>query len=268
MSSTKTRWLMGACLALASAGCDEPTETPEPTAPFARAEAVEASPEGAEGSAAEATPPRADAPRSRAYEPATEVGVARADLGLAVGAPAPDATVATIDGSETTLASHLGEGTTMLVFYRGGWCPYCNFQIRELTENHASFVERGVSLVLVSVDRIEESARTSATYEIPFAVLSDADLAAHRAFRVLQEVDAPTLERLQGMGIDLEAASGRDHHTIAVPSVFLIRDGVVVFRHVEPDYRTRPSVPQLLAAIDGLAPTAPTTMAASVADDG
>jgi peroxiredoxin len=203
-------------------------------------------------SSAATAEPTPTPPRSRAYEPAPSVGSAPDELGLAVGAPAPDATLKTIDGSETTLQAQLGEGATMLVFYRGGWCPYCNFQIRELTENHASFAERGVKLVLVSVDRIEESARTSATYEIPFAVLSDSDLAAHRAFRVLQEVDAPTRERLAGMGIDLEAASGRDHHTIAVPSVFVIRDGTVVFRHVEPDYRTRPTVPQLLAALDDL----------------
>jgi peroxiredoxin len=61
-----------------------------------------------------------------------------------------------------------------------------------------------------------------------FPVLSDPDLAAHRAYRVLQEVDDATLTKYKEWGIDLEKSSGRSHHTIAVPSMFLIgKTGVI-----------------------------------------
>jgi len=177
--------------------------------------------------------------------------------GLAIGAPAPDAHVQTITGEATTLAALYAAGPTMVVFYRGGWCPFCNFQVHELSEHHARFVERGVQLVMISVDRPEEGARTSAAYEIPFTVLSDSDLSAHTAYHVLNVVDDETLERYRGMGLDLSASSGRDHHTIAVPSVFVVRDGNIIFRHVDRDYRTRPSAAQLLEVLDGLELPAP-----------
>lgn len=143
----------------------------------------------------------------------------------------------------------------MLVFYRGGWCPFCNYQIRQLTEAYPQYRERGVTPVAISVDRPEEAAKTRATYEIPFPVLSDPDLAAHRAYRVMHEVDDAERERLAGFGMDIERASGRDHHVIAIPSVFVVdAEGVVRWAHADPDYRVRPSNEQILAALDRLEP--------------
>ena len=74
------------------------------------------------------------------------------------------------------------------------------------------------------------------------------DSGINRAFRVLQEVDAETQERYRGFGIDLEGSSGRDHHTIAIPSIFVIdAEGKVRFAHADRDYRTRPTTAQVLA---------------------
>jgi hypothetical protein len=30
----------------------------------------------------------------------------------------------------------INDTNTLVVFYRGGWCPFCNFQIRELSQSH------------------------------------------------------------------------------------------------------------------------------------
>jgi peroxiredoxin len=82
-------------------------------------------------------------------------------------------------GLEVRLSDLMRRGPLLLVFYRGGWCPYCNFQIRELTAAYPEYGKRGVTPVAISVDRVEESAKTLATYSIPFPVLSDPELAAH-----------------------------------------------------------------------------------------
>ncbi|MFO7565472.1 MAG: peroxiredoxin-like family protein [Enhygromyxa sp.] len=184
---------------------------------------------------------------------AATLGTLPEGLGVAVGQPAPDATVLTFEGKPTQLSEVFAGRPTLLVFYRGGWCPFCNSQIHQLTEAHAEFDKRGVSLAAISVDRAEESAKTKARYTIPFPVLADPDLAAHEAFRVTHEAPDEELERLAGFGMDLEAASGRTHHTIAVPSMFLVdQAGVVRWAHADPDYKVRPSTEQLLAAIDGV----------------
>ena len=59
--------------------------------------------------------------------------------------------------------------------------------------------------------------------------------------------------RLEGLGLDIEGASGRDHHDFAIPSIFVVdRGGVVRWAHADPDYKVRPSTLQILTAIDGL----------------
>ena len=195
------------------------------------------------------------APRRRPYAnpPDSKVGTLPPGVGIPVGGQAPDAAVREADGREVRLREAGKPGPVLLVFYRGGWCPYCNSQIHELTTAYPEYQKRGVTPVAISVDRAEESAKTQATYAIPFPVLSDPELAAHRAYRVLHQADEAEFARLKGFGIDLEKASGQGHHVIAVPSIFVIdRKGVVRWAHADPDYKVRPSTAQVLAAIDGL----------------
>jgi len=103
------------------------------------------------------------------------------------------------------------------------------------------------------VDRPSESAITDAEWEIPYPVLSDPDLALIKAFHVDFKVPDELIERYMEMGHNLENASGRDHHTIAVPSIFLIdAKGVVRWAHADEDYKTRPSAEQVITAISAL----------------
>ncbi|MFU8807096.1 MAG: peroxiredoxin family protein, partial [Bradymonadaceae bacterium] len=194
-----------------------------------------------------------DAPRLvETQTPADDlIGILPEGLGLAVGEFIPDVQAKDAKGNDVNLST-LAEGKAMLVvFYRGGWCPFCNFQIRELTQSYSEFSDRDVVPVAISVDRVEESARTQATYTIPFPVLSDQDLAVHKGFGVIQEVAAEDVERMKKMGMDLEESSGRKHHTVAVPGIFLVDgQGVVRWAHANEDYRVRPSIEQLLKVLD------------------
>lgn len=246
LSSPSLPALLVACVAVACS--DPPTEvTREPVAEPAAEPVVESS----------GTTPRPPAQAARAMPhgntAAEQLGTLPDGVGIAVGEQAPDARVQDADGRSVQLRELFARGPVMLVFYRGGWCPFCNFQIRELTEDFPELERRGVTPVAISVDRMEESTRTRANYTIPFPVLSDPDLTAHRAYRVTHDVDAAEVERLRGMGMDLERSSGRSHHVVAIPSVFVIDGtGVVRWAHADRDYRTRPSNEQLLAVIDGL----------------
>ncbi len=180
------------------------------------------------------------------------IGVLPEGVGIEVGQPMPEIEVQNAEAVAVNLNALAAEGPILLVFYRGGWCPFCNFQIRELTLAHAQFDERGVTPVAISVDRIEEASKTQQAYTIPFPVLSDPDLIAHKGFRVINEVAEQESAKLKMMGMDLEASSGRQHSTVAIPGVFLIdKEGVVRWAHANADYRARPSIEQLLAAIDG-----------------
>lgn len=181
------------------------------------------------------------------------VGVLAPGTGIPVGERVPEVSAVDLEGHSVTLASLYGQGTILLTFYRGGWCPYCNMEIHSLTAAYPEFQKRHVTPVALSVDLPEAESVTQATYKIPFPVLSDTSAASLLAFHVVNQVDEPTVRRMNAAGVDLEHYSGQSHHEIAIPSLFLIdKSGKVRWAHSDPDFKVRPSTAQLLAAIDAL----------------
>lgn len=90
----------------------------------------------------------------------------------------------------------------------------------------------------------------TATYTVPFPLLSDPDLSAHEAFKVVNALDEAGVQHLAKLGIDLERWSKRKHHKIAIPSLFLIdKERTVRWAHAARDYKTRPKESDVLEAI-------------------
>ncbi len=197
--------------------------------------------------------PAAAAGPSLTVTAADKLGTAPAGVGLAVGDRAPDGQLPDDTGAPRALTELYAMGPTFVVFYRGGWCPFCNVQLRELSEAKAEFDQRGVKLVAISVDQPSEEAVTQAKQGVAFPMLSDSDLTIHKAFKVVHVPGAAEAKALAGYGIDLAKHSGQDHGSFAVPAVFMIDEtGVIRFAHVDEDYKVRPSVAQLLAVADKL----------------
>ncbi len=189
----------------------------------------------------------------KAYKPtATEkLGVNENGKGLQVGQQIEELTINDMHGKPYPIKNAWQDKPALIVFYRGGWCPFCNMQVRELATNYSKLESAGVQPVLISVDAPDKSAMISAQYDIPFPVLIDPDLLAHKAFNVVFELDAATLEKYKEYGINLQDWSGKDHNSIAVASAFLIdKNGQVVVSHAPEDYTSRPSVEQLLVLIE------------------
>jgi peroxiredoxin len=212
---------------------------------------------GAPGtSGAAQVPPATQQPATKelTQTPAERLGVLPEGLGIPVGGTLPAVQLTDIDGKPASLVALADKHKRLLViFYRGGWCPYCNSQVRQLAKEFPKLQARGVTPVLISVDKPDEAAKTSAAWQIPFPVLSDSDLVAHKAFRVLNPLNDEQLQQFAGFGPILEQYSGRDHHTIAVPSIFLFGpDKTVLWAHADPAYKVRPTMEQLLTALDSL----------------
>jgi peroxiredoxin len=202
-------------------------------------------------SAPSASPPQPDF--KLAETPADKLGAAPAGFGLKVGDKAPDASLPDVTGKMQSLAEIFSQGPTLVIFYRGGWCPYCNLQLHDYAVNKPEFEKRGLRLVAISVDKPSEEAKTQAKHGVPFPMLSDSKLAAHQAYRVVHVPGDPEKQGLAAYHIDLAAYSGESHGDFAVPAIFLVdRNDVVRFVHVEEDYKTRPSARQMLSVADHL----------------
>lgn len=167
-----------------------------------------------------------------------------------VGQPVPDVIVRTVNGERASLRQVAQGQPSVLIFYRGGWCPYCSAHLAELQGIHDQLRQMGYQVLAVSPDRPEELRKSAADQELDYALISDSDMRAADALGLAFRVDEPTVTRyLDEHQIDLEASSGREHNMLPVPAVFLAdADGRIVFEHVDPNYRQRLSGDRILAA--------------------
>ncbi|MBD8527647.1 peroxiredoxin-like family protein [Pseudomarimonas arenosa] len=157
-----------------------------------------------------------------------------------LGTPLPPAELRDRDGQPVKLAELIGKTPSVLVFYRGGWCPYCNIQLSQLRLTFPGLRELGYKLIAISPDRPESLRATLGDMPLEYTLLSDSSLSLIGALGIGFRVDDPTLEKYKGYGIDLEQASGQTHHVLPVPAVFVL-DGnqIIQFHYVNPDYRIR-----------------------------
>src|SRR5690242_8673828 len=83
--------------------------------------------------------------------PPDKLGTAPHGFGLEVGDKAPDAVLPDVTGTTRSLSELYARQSTLLIFYRGGWCPFCNLQIHEYSVAKPEFDARGVGIVAISV---------------------------------------------------------------------------------------------------------------------
>jgi peroxiredoxin len=171
-----------------------------------------------------------------------------------VGTRLPDADLLAADGSPLSLGEALGDGFTVVVLYRGAWCPYCNLTLRTYqSELLPGLRERGAELVALSPQKPDGSLTMKEKHDLQFAVLSDPGLAVARAIGV---VTAPTEETLAAqveLGLDLGEVNADGTAALPMPTVAIVDDGLKIhWIDVHPDYTTRSEPGQIFAALDAL----------------
>jgi len=168
---------------------------------------------------------------------------------LMIGQPIPDVSLVAADGKNVDLQAVAREQPLAIIFYRGGWCPYCNTHLGQLQQIEPSLRELGYRIIAISPDRLEKVSESIDKHNMTYTLLSDSSMAAAKAFGIAFEVDKPMLEKLATYTIDIEDASGKEHHLLPVPSVFLVgTDGIIDFVYANPDYTVRLEPEVLLAA--------------------
>jgi len=166
-----------------------------------------------------------------------------------IGSTIPDVSVKNIDGEDVRLHDIVKEKPTILVFYRGGWCPYCNKHLADLKKIEDDLTKEGYQVFAISADRRELLKTTLDKNELTYTLLSDAPMTAAKAFGIAFKMDDEAVKNYLSYGIDLEKDSGYDHHLLPAPAVFLVdQKGTIKFSYVNPDYKQRIDGGILLAA--------------------
>ena len=168
---------------------------------------------------------------------------------ILVGDYIPSANVQTMTGKNFNLKDDLMGKPAVLVFYRGGWCMYCNMQLQKLREIEERLIDLGYELIGVSPDKPEKLRESIEKKKVNYRLLSDSKMDAARSLGIAFKLDDDTLKKYRGYGINLDEASGESHHWLPVPSVFITNaKGRITFSYVNPDYKVRLDPSVLLAA--------------------
>jgi peroxiredoxin len=167
--------------------------------------------------------------------------------GLEVQAKAPDFSAKDQTGATINLKDQLKKGSVVLVFYRGQWCPYCNKQLSKLEDSVQLIKAKGASLIAVTPEKQENITKTIAKTKASYPILFDEGLQIMKSYDVAYAVDHTTIEKYKKYGIDFNESNGGNGANLPVPAIYVInKEGVIVFRHFDPDYRNRASVEDIL----------------------
>ena len=170
---------------------------------------------------------------------------------LKVGDAIPDVSLRTEENQSVRLRELVSEKPTVLIFYRGGWCPFCNRHLQSLAGIEDDLNKAGAQLLAVSMDTPAKLKATPDRDKLHYRLFSDSDAVAVKAFGIAFKVEDELVKKYKdAYKIDLEAASGNDHHILPYPAVFIVNtNGVIRFVHVNPDYKVRLAPAKILEAV-------------------
>lgn len=177
------------------------------------------------------------------------------DRALRTGEQAPEFTLPDQRGKGVSLATLLGSGPAVVTFYRGGWCPYCNIQLRAYQAVLPAMTALGARLVAISPQLPDGSLSTAEANELTFDVLSDVGNRVARSFGLVWSLSEELREALRSNNKALPGINGDDSWELPVPATYVVaRDGRVALAAVDVDYRNRLEPDAILATLRSLRP--------------
>jgi peroxiredoxin len=167
---------------------------------------------------------------------------------LQVGDKAPDFELPNALGKLVRLSDRLDQGPVILTFYRGGWCPYCNLELRAYQAMLPQIQAAGVSLIAISPQTPDSSLSTVEKNQLSFDVLSDVGSSVAQAYTIAFELPDDLKRLYTQLGHALPNSNGIADWQLPIPATFVIdSDRNIRLAHIDVDYRNRVEPMQALA---------------------
>jgi peroxiredoxin len=155
------------------------------------------------------------------------------------------------EGRLVDLVDLIGERPLVVVFHRGHWCPYCRMTIAALAEAQPRLAPARIVAISAEMQRFTRRIRAEARAQFRF--LSDMDAAYAGAIGLAIAIEPALREVLERAGKRIPDFQGSKGWVLPIPAVFVLdQGGIVRARHVDPDYRRRMEVDDLVAAVAAL----------------
>jgi peroxiredoxin len=194
-------------------------------------------------------PPQRQAIMQRHIDELRNGAIARTTL--KVGDRAPAIVLKNAKGETVDISMLLKKGLVIVTFYRGGWCPYCNLELKAYQDLLPEIAAAGASLVAISPEKPDDSLSTAEKNALTFEVLSDVGQKVGRAFGLVYEFSDELRSAYQGFNLDIPAHNGTPSEwALPVSATYVIDcDGLIIYAYTDPDYRDRADPRDVLRAI-------------------
>ena len=169
------------------------------------------------------------------------------------GQTIPSVNVNDLNGDSVNLAKLTANKPSVIFFYRGGWCPFCNAQMGQLKAIEQDLIQMGFQLIGISPDSPDALNASLTKQKLDYTLLSDAKLDAMRAFGLAYFTSAKTTKtyqsKLQVKNQLWKNSDGDERLVLPVPAIYIIdKNGLVHFQYVNPNYKVRADPKLILTA--------------------
>ena len=166
---------------------------------------------------------------------------------LLIGERFPNTNLTSSLANVVSLNSIIKEKPTVVIFYRGGWCPYCQRHLADIRKVEDSIIALGYQIIAISPDAPSQLHAMSNEAKVNYSLYSDPGCELMKKIGIAFQMPESYSKRL------LEYSDGKNSSILPVPSVFILNtDGEILFEYINPTYSTRISGSLLLGVIKSL----------------
>lgn len=169
---------------------------------------------------------------------------------LRAGDSMPDFELPNQHGEQRRLSDYLAETPVVLNIYRGGWCPYCNMEMKALHDVLPEIKAAGSILVGLSPESPDKAMTTAENAEIDIDILNDKGNQIAEQLGLVFVLPEALRSIYEKIGIDIPAYNGDNSFRLPVPATYIIRqDGTIIYDFVNSDYTRRLEPSEIVRAL-------------------
>lgn len=168
---------------------------------------------------------------------------------ILIGEAVPEMSLLSIEGKEVSTQSIWNGTQTIMIIYRGGWCPYCNLHLAEVGQIEQELIDLGYRIIAISPDAPEQLRKSIDKNHLNYSLYADPGCTFIKAMGLAFQTPERSHKRLD------EYSNGKNNeHLLPVPALFIVnKEGQITFEYINPTYRTRIQKELLLAVATTLA---------------
>lgn len=169
---------------------------------------------------------------------------------IQVGQQIPEFSLPNAYGEKIHSTQILKKGKTILAFYRGSWCPYCNLELKFLQDNLSRIKEKNAFLVAISPQNPDHSLTMVEKNNLEFEVLTDHNNDFAKKLGIVFQLQDFVLPYYQNLGIDLSFFNNNKENTLPVPAVFVVdENSKIIYKFLDVNYMNRVDIEELIQVL-------------------